>query len=160
VRGVRGQTECGLDFSSRFFWSISFTEFRLLGSMVDVMPKQKRKQQQADDSAAEMPGSERVRERRSREHTRRSGDDESMGHERHGIPRWRKIEIMRERAQLREALGGVDLFDDFDDFEEEVFGSEEEYDVFYRHSDEDEEVEVELEDDEFEEDEFEDPEED
>ncbi|NND44028.1 MAG: hypothetical protein HKN58_01800 [Xanthomonadales bacterium] len=68
---------------------------------------------------------------------------------------------MRERAQLREALGGVDLFDDFDDFEEEVFGTEEEYEVFYRHSEDgDEEEEIDFDDDDFEDDDFEDSEED
>lgn len=124
------------------------------------MPKQKRKQHQAGDSEAELPDTERVRNRRGRDHERRSADPDANHHERHGIPRWRKIEIMRERAQLREALGGVDLFDDFDDFEEEVFGSEEEYEVFYRHGDEEEDEEIEFEEDEFEDDEFEDLEED
>lgn len=128
--------------------------------MVEVMPKQKRKQHQGGDSEAELPDSGRARSRHGKDHERRLANADASHHERHGIPRWRKIEIMRERAQLREALGGVDLFDEFDDFEEEVFGSEEEYEVFYRHSDGDEEEEVEFEDDEFEDDEFEDLEED
>lgn len=80
--------------------------------------------------------------------------------ERHGVPRWRQIEIMRERAQLREALGGLDLFDDLDDYESEVFGSEEENEVLYDHSDDPEDVVDEIDDEVFEDDEFEDFEED
>lgn len=80
--------------------------------------------------------------------------------ERHGVPRWRQIEIMRERAQLREALGGLDLFDDLDDYESEVFGSEEENEILYDHSDDPEDVIVEIDDEVFEDDEFEDFEED
>lgn len=38
-------------------------------------------------------------------------------------PRWRQIEIMAERAELREMLGDFDL--DFEALEQEVFGSEE-----------------------------------
>lgn len=98
---------------------------------------------------------------RSKSIARRSeeGRHKSEG-ERHGIPRWRQIEIMRERAQLREALGGLDLFDDMDDYESEVFGSEEENEILYDHSDDPEEVIVDIEDDGFEDDNFEDFEED
>jgi hypothetical protein len=124
------------------------------------MPKQKQGQN-ADEPGQDMPDSEKARIHRSEARTRHSQESHGDGHERHGIPRWRKIEIMRERAQLREALGGVDLFDEFDDFEEEVFGSDEEYEVLYRHSDDDEEdEEIEFEDDDFEDDDFEEAEED
>jgi hypothetical protein len=55
----------------------------------------------------------------------------------HVIPRWRRIEIMREKAQLKEALGDID--GELDDFDEEVFGSDEEYMSFHEHSDNPEE---------------------
>lgn len=69
-----------------------------------------------------------------------------------GIPRWRQIEIMQERAQLRKMLDDLDM--DFDELEAEVFGSAEEHDQFYRNFSEGDEEEVEVEDDE--EDDFED----
>lgn len=71
------------------------------------------------------------------------------------IPRWRKIEIMRERAALREALGEDEL--DLEALEMEVFGSDEENQKLYKHGDsgEEEDEEVEFEDDGYEEDEFE-----
>jgi uncharacterized protein YacL (UPF0231 family) len=50
----------------------------------------------------------------------------------HEIPRWRRIEIMREKAQLREALGDIDAA--LEDYDEEVFGSDEEYVIFHEHS--------------------------
>jgi hypothetical protein len=70
-----------------------------------------------------------------------------------GIPRWRQIEIMQERAQLRRMLDDLDM--NFDELEAEIFGSEEEHDVFYRHFDESDDEEIELEED-GEEDDFED----
>ncbi|MDX1461150.1 MAG: hypothetical protein R3348_08845 [Xanthomonadales bacterium] len=60
-----------------------------------------------------------------------------------GIPRWRKIEIMRERAALREALGDDEL--DLEALESEVFGTEEEYWSLYRHGDSEDEIEAEIE---------------
>jgi len=54
--------------------------------------------------------------------------------ERHDIPRWRRIEIMREKAELRAALGDLDA--ELEDYDEEVFGSDEEYVSFHEHSDE------------------------
>jgi len=128
--------------------------------MYQVMPKHTRKQQYPEEPVAGSQGPVRGEPRRARDHQKRSTVDDGRGHERHGIPRWRKIEIMRERAQLREALGGVDLFDDFDEFEEEVFGSEEEYEVFYRHSDDADEDEISFEDDGLDDDELEDIEDD
>lgn len=124
------------------------------------MPKHTRKQQHPDEPVAGVQRPGRGEPRRARDHQKRSMDNDARGNDRLGIPRWRKIEIMRERAQLREALGGVDLFDDFDDFEEEVFGSEEEYEVFYRHSDDADEEEISFEDDDFDDDDLEDFEED
>jgi hypothetical protein len=79
------------------------------------------------------------------------------------IPRWRQIEIMRERAQLREALGDLDDdFDELDELEREVFGSESENDVFYHHgmTDIDEDLELDDEDEDMDDDDFEDFEED
>jgi hypothetical protein len=73
------------------------------------------------------------------------------------VPRWRQIEVMHERAQLRRMLD--DLVMDFDELEMEVFGSDAEHDLIYRHLEEDEEEDEELEDalddDEFEDDDFE-----
>ncbi|MFT5140943.1 MAG: hypothetical protein ACI9CB_002608 [Rhodothermales bacterium] len=64
--------------------------------------------------------------------------------ERHEIPHWRRIEIMREKAELRAALG--DLDSDFDEIDEEVFGSDEEYVSFHKHIDDEVEIdEVEIE---------------
>jgi hypothetical protein len=60
----------------------------------------------------------------------------------HDIPRWRQIEIMRERAQLREALGDLDL--DAEDVEEEVFGSEEENEALYIHDDNPADADIDL----------------
>lgn len=53
------------------------------------------------------------------------------------IPRWRQIEIMKERAQLREALGDpeLDLDLDFEEYELEVFGSDEENEAIHQHND-------------------------
>ena len=74
-----------------------------------------------------------------------------------GVPRWRQIEVMHERAQLRRALD--DLVMDFDELEMEVFGSDAEHDLLYRHIEDDEENDEELEDaiedDDFEDDDFE-----
>lgn len=53
------------------------------------------------------------------------------------ISRWRKIEIMRERAALREALGEDES--DLDALDVEVFGTEEENSRLYRHDDSDDE---------------------
>jgi hypothetical protein len=82
-----------------------------------------------------------------------------------GVPRWRQIEVMHERAQLRKMLDDLDM--DFDELEMEVFGSEAEHDLLYRHigdeedTDEDEELDEtdEGDDEDFEDDEFEDLEE-
>ena len=57
--------------------------------------------------------------------------------EQHESPRWRRIEIMREKAQLREALG--EFGDEQDDIEEEVFGTDEEYASFHEHGGDSEE---------------------
>jgi hypothetical protein len=74
-------------------------------------------------------------------------DDED--HDKEAIPRWRQIEIMRERAQLREALGDLDdEFGELDELEREVFGSESENETLYRHGEEDSEEELEFDDDE------------
>ena len=74
-----------------------------------------------------------------------------------GVPRWRQIEVMHERAQLRRALD--DLVMDFDELEMEVFGSDAEHDLLYRHlgddEEEDEEIEEDIEDDDFEDEDFE-----
>ena len=81
-----------------------------------------------------------------------------------GVPRWRQIEVMHERAQLRRMLDDLDM--DFDELEMEVFGSEAEHDLLYRHigdeEDEDEDGDEELvagdeeDEEDFEDDEFED----
>ena len=77
-----------------------------------------------------------------------------------GVPRWRQIEVMHERAQLRRNLD--DLVMDFDELEMEVFGSDAEHDLLYRHlgedDDEDEEDEIEIDDadDDYEDDDYED----
>lgn len=85
----------------------------------------------------------------------RSGKDAS-GAGAQSVPRWRQIEIMHERAQLRKLLDDFEL--DFEELEVEVFGSEAEHDIFYRHFGDEDEEEIELEDDEedddFEEEEF------
>ena len=83
--------------------------------------------------------------------------DENESHE---IPRWRRIEILREKAELREALGDIDTDVDANDYDEEVFGSDEEYVSFHEHSeipeeelaDIDEEAEPDEDFDDFEED--------
>ena len=79
-----------------------------------------------------------------------------------GTPRWRQIEVMHERAQLRRNLD--DLVMDFDELEMEVFGSDAEHDLLYRHLGEDEDededdgddIEIDDSDDDYEEDDFED----
>jgi len=71
-----------------------------------------------------------------------------------GVPRWRQIEIMRERRALKALL---DDFGDDDllDLEDDVFGSPEEREAYYRavgeEAEEEEEFEVEIEEDDFEE---------
>ena len=60
-----------------------------------------------------------------------NSSDVSRNHE---IPRWRRIEILREKAELREALGDIDFEIDANDVEEEVFGSDEEYISFHEHT--------------------------
>lgn len=74
---------------------------------------------------------------------------------RHEVPRWRQIEIMRERKALQE------LLDDFGDhdiaFEDEIFGFGADQEVYFRSAaEEDDDVEAALDDDDFPEDEFED----
>jgi hypothetical protein len=75
---------------------------------------------------------------------------------RHEIPRWRRIEILREKAQLREALGDLDFDEDFSEYDKEVFGSDEEYLSFHEHSEVDDEVFIDTNDDELIDDDFED----
>jgi hypothetical protein len=67
------------------------------------------------------------------------------------MPRWRQIEILRERAQLREALADLEM-DEFDEFELEVFGSESENEELYQHGELDEEDDVEFDEDELDDD--------
>lgn len=76
----------------------------------------------------------------------------------HEVPRWRQIEIMRERAQLREALGDIDF--DLEDYEEEVFGSEEENESLYVHGDNPADEDIDLPDEDIDPDDFDDFEED
>ncbi|NNE06603.1 MAG: hypothetical protein HKN15_12855 [Xanthomonadales bacterium] len=83
---------------------------------------------------------------------------DSSGSDSEHIPRWRKIEIIKERAALREALGEDEL--DLEALEIEVFGSEEENQALYRHDSSEDEEEIEFEDDGYEDDDFEDFEED
>ena len=61
-----------------------------------------------------------------------------------GVPRWRQIEIMQERAKLRRELDDFDL--DFEALDAEVFGSEADHDVFYRHLEdiEDEDIDEDI----------------
>ena len=125
------------------------------------MPKRTKKVVSEEQPVVDVSSSAASKVARSKNIARRSADGQvRVEGERHGIPRWRQIEIMRERAQLREALGGLDLFDDMDDYESEVFGSEEENEILYDHSDDPEEVVIEIDDDDFEDDDFEDFEED
>lgn len=61
----------------------------------------------------------------------------------HGIPRWRQIEIMKERRELREMLDDIDIEDP--DWDAEIFGSEQERMAYYKAAGEaDEEEEDEL----------------
>ena len=73
---------------------------------------------------------------------KKAGKEASSEKDRHGIPRWQQIEIMLERAQLREALGGLEP--DLDGYEKEVFGSEEEYEALHEHSDNPEDENVDF----------------
>ena len=50
--------------------------------------------------------------------------------ETHKIPRWRQIEIMKERRELREMLDDIDIEDP--DWDEEIFGSEAERQAYYQ----------------------------
>jgi hypothetical protein len=125
------------------------------------MPKRTQKERREERPDVEAEASAAGKAMRSKSIARRAEDGHVKAEgERHGIPRWRQIEIMRERAQLREALGGLDLYDDLDDYESEVFGSEEDNEVLYDHSDDPEEVVVEIDDDDFDDENFEDFEED
>jgi hypothetical protein len=71
-----------------------------------------------------------------------------------GVPRWRQIEIMRERRALKALLDDFGD-DDLMDLENDVFGSEEEREAYYRSvgvlEEEEEDFEVEIEEDDFEE---------
>ena len=64
----------------------------------------------------------------------------------HDVPRWRRIEIMREKAELHEALD--DIGANTDECDEEVFGSDEEYLAFHEHSDEPEDELTDIDDEE------------
>ena len=70
-----------------------------------------------------------------------------------GVPRWRQIEIMRERRALKALLD--DFGDDELEIEDDIFGSKAEREAYYRAvseaEDEEEEFEVEIEEEEFEE---------
>lgn len=59
-----------------------------------------------------------------------------------GVSRWRQIEVMRERAELRKMLDDLDM--DFDKFEMEVFGSDTEHDLMYRPEQQGEEEDIEA----------------
>jgi hypothetical protein len=59
-----------------------------------------------------------------------------------GVSRWRQIEVMRERAELRKMLDDLDM--DFDEFEMEVFGSDTEHDLMYRPEQQGEEEDIEA----------------
>ncbi|NIM69765.1 MAG: hypothetical protein GTN86_03875 [Xanthomonadales bacterium] len=50
------------------------------------------------------------------------------------MPRWRRIEIMREREQLRDALGGIDLGPDL--LDDDIFGFEDAEDHYLQDEDE------------------------
>ena len=56
--------------------------------------------------------------------------------------RWRQIEVMRERAELRKMLDDLDM--DFDEFEMEVFGSDTEHNLMYRPEQQSEEEDIEA----------------
>lgn len=85
----------------------------------------------------------------------RSASGASKSRERrHEVPRWRQIEIMRERKALQE------LLDDFGDhdfaLEDEIFGFGANQDVYFRSAaEEDDEVAPPLDEDDFPDDEFE-----
>jgi hypothetical protein len=59
-----------------------------------------------------------------------------------GASRWRQIEVMRERAELRKMLDDLDM--DFDEFEMEVFGSDTEHNLMYRPEQQSEEEDIEA----------------
>ena len=59
-----------------------------------------------------------------------------------GASRWRQIEVMRERAELRKMLDDLDM--DFDELEMEVFGSDTEHDLMYRPEQQGEEEDIEA----------------
>lgn len=82
------------------------------------------------------------------------GQSERRGKSGNGVPRWRQIEIMRERRALKALLDDFGD-DDLMDLEDDVFGSPEEREAYYRAvgeaEEEEEEFEVEIEEDDFEE---------
>jgi hypothetical protein len=70
----------------------------------------------------------------------------------HETPRWRKIEILRERRALRDLLD--DLGDDDVELDDEIFGFSEDEDAYFRvASDEDDAPGDDLDDGEFDDDE-------
>ena len=97
--------------------------------MVQVMPS-KGPELEYEDSA-EVPEIEMEPARDHLEPVSAPARNNSSPSSGQNIPRWRKIEIMKERAALREALGDDEL--DLDALEEEVFGTEEENESLYRH---------------------------
>ena len=117
--------------------------------MVNVMPNRVSKQEQ--DLAPEPP--ETIPEPAEASFDPKSSAVNGSSSS-EGIPRWRKIEIMQERAALREALGDDEM--DLDALEDEVFGTDEENESFYVHDSTDVEEEEDLAEDEFKDDDFED----
>jgi hypothetical protein len=120
---------------------------------VAVGGSQRSKRDQVTDEAglSEAGGEARA----SRSARPRAGAGNGKGRERrHDAPRWRQIEIMRERKALQEML---DDFGDHDiSIDEEIFGFGVNQDVYFRSVAEDDEVvEDVLDDDDFPEDDFE-----
>jgi hypothetical protein len=84
-----------------------------------------------------------------------SGGDKKSKPDHEGVPRWRQIEIMRERRALKALLD--DFGDDDLELDDDIFGSDAEREAYYRAvseaGEEEEEFEVEIEEeDDFEED--------
>lgn len=119
--------------------------------MVPVMPKRSQKRAEESDrkveSKASAYGSPVAEVRPGQSATDRAN---SSGKEHHDIPRWRQIEIMRERAELRQALDDIDFEED--GYEDEVFGSEEENEALYVHDDTEADEEMDLSDEDLDED--------
>lgn len=110
-----------------------------------------RTQKQADEGVAKAPATYSAPEKEQQAvNSQASGPESDSGsdQEKESIPRWRQIEIMSERAELRRAFADLDAeSDEFDELEAEVFGSESENEELYQHDEESIEEKAGFEDD-------------